>query len=254
MKREVSFKNRKGIILRGFVHEPKRYNTAIIFCHGFPSSSIGDNAKRTAKTFEKLDYLVLRFSFSGSPPSNGKFENKLMSQESREIKYAIDFLTKNYSFKNLILYGHSTGAIDVSLYAYKDKRITKVILGSAVGNLKQAVHYDFTNEQINSFLKKGYIIYNRPGKWVNKKRLNKKFYNEFFKLDVISAIKKLKRPLLIIHGEKDEAVPARKDPKELYKIANKPKKLVIIKGADHSFTKPFHWRKVVKEIQKFINT
>src|SRR3989338_8147735 len=172
MENKISFKNQKGTILRGFVHEPKKYNTALIFCHGFPNSAIEESAARVSKTFEKLGYLTLRFSFSGTPPSDGKFEEKLMSQESREIKFAIDFLTKHYAFKKLVLFGHSTGAIDLALYAHKDKRITKVILGGAVSRLDEAV--------------------------------------------------------------------------------NRPKKLVIIKGADHSFSGKKHWNQVVKGIKTFV--
>jgi hypothetical protein len=82
MEKPISFKNKKGIILRGFVHIPKKYDTALIFLHGFPGSAIGSSGTRIGKTFEKLGYLTLRFSFSGTPPSDGKFEDKLMSQES----------------------------------------------------------------------------------------------------------------------------------------------------------------------------
>ena len=254
MEKAISFKNQKGTILRGFVNIPKKYDTALIFCHGFPSSAIGTSGTRIGKTFEKLKYLTLRFSFSGTPPSDGKFQDKLMSQESREIKYAIDFLTQNYAFKKLILFGHSTGAIDLALYAYKDKRITKVILGGAVANLKKAVHYDFTDEQISSFNEKGQVIYNHPDKWFHNKHLNKTFYDEFFKLDIVKALKKLKRPLLIIHGEKDEIIPSKKDPREVYKAANQPKKLVIVKGADHSFSNEKHWKQVVKHIKSFMES
>ncbi|MEK6824954.1 MAG: dienelactone hydrolase family protein, partial [Nanoarchaeota archaeon] len=171
---------------------------------------------------------------------------------SREIKFAIDFLTKNYTFKKLILFGHSTGAIDLALYAHKDKRITKIILGGAVSKLDEAVRYDFNDKDVHSFWKKGYIVYNKPNKWFHKKRLKKAFYDEFFTLDILSAIRKLKRPLLIIHGEKDEFIPVHKDPQEVYQTANKPKKLIIVKGADHSFSGKKHWKKVVKHIKAFI--
>ena len=250
MEKAISFKNQKGTILRGFVNIPKKYDTALIFCHGFPSSAIGTSGTRIGKTFEKLKYLTLRFSFSGTPPSDGKFQDKLMSQESREIKYAIDFLTQNYAFKKLILFGHSTGAIDLALYAYKDKRITKVILGGAVANLKKAVHYDFTDEQISSFNEKGQVIYNHPDKWFHNKHLNKTFYDEFFKLDIPKAVKKYHRPLLIIYGEKD--VLFDQEAKMLYENANKPKRLVMIKGAEHQFKKPAEWKQVVNAMRKFI--
>ena len=58
--------------------------------------------------------------------------------------------------------------------------------------------------------------------------------------------------MLIIHGSEDEAIPSNKDPHELLEIANKPKKLVIIKDSDNSFTKPKHLREVISHVHRFI--
>ena len=251
MKKAIEFKNSQGLTLRGFVHEPKKYDTAVIFLHGFPSSCRGFTAPRIAASLEKLRYLTLIFDFSHTASSDGKFEDKLISKEVSDIKSAIDFLKDNYTFNKLVVIGHSTGAIDAALYAHKDKRVDKLVLMGAESDLKHSVRYDFTDEQVRDFWTKGYITYKRPGKWYHNKRLKKAFYDEFFTLHIPKAIKKYKKPLLIIHGEKDEAIPLS-DPRELFKTANKPKKLVIIRDADHRFIKPVHFKKLVKSIHRFI--
>ena len=174
-----------------------------------------------------------------------------MSKEVKEVKYAIDFLEKNFPFKKLVLIGHSTGAIDAALYAHQDKRVDKLIILGGVSNLKQAVRYDFSDQQVHDFWTKGYITYNKSGTWYHKKRLKKAFYDEFFTLDIPKAIKEYHNPVLIVHGSEDEAVPA-KEGYELYQIANKPKKLAIIKGADHRFTKKRHQIKLLWHIHRFI--
>ncbi|MEK6859100.1 MAG: hypothetical protein AABX53_04285 [Nanoarchaeota archaeon] len=74
MEKVVTFKNNVGLNLSGAVHEPGIYDTALIYCHGFPSSGDGKSAKRIGETFAKKGYLVLRFSFSGTPPSEGRLE------------------------------------------------------------------------------------------------------------------------------------------------------------------------------------
>jgi len=252
MIQRIEFKNRKGLTLRGFIHQPKKYNTAIVFLHGFPGDCNSKTSLRRARTFEKLDYLSLRFDFSGTNKSDGKFEDKLMSEEVKDTRCAIDFLQKNYKYKKLILIGFSTGAIDAALYAYTDRRVDKVILVGGVGNLKEAVRYDFTDEQVRDFWTRGYIVYKNKGHWTNKKKLKKAFYDEFFKLDVLGSVHKFKKPILIVHGEKDEAVPVNKDPHELYRAASGRKKLVIMGGGDHRLSKQKHWKKTVLEIKKFI--
>ena len=76
----ISFKNHNQELLRGIIHLPKNYNkntgTAIIYLHGFPGSMFG-TAKRFLTPLAKLGFLCLRFEFSGTNTSAGKFENKL---------------------------------------------------------------------------------------------------------------------------------------------------------------------------------
>jgi len=272
MIKKIYFFNDKKQKLRGFVHTPKyknknkskkssrasklnnaaQHETAIIFLHGFPSCCYGSTAKRAARDFSKRSYLVMMFDFSGTNKSEGKFEDKLISQEVREIRYAIDFLEKEFGFKKLVLVGHSTGGIDAALYAHKDKRISKLILFGASGNLKESVKYEFTQLQIRQFWIKGFITYKQEGKWFHNKKMKKKYYDEFFKLDVLKSLSKFRKPVLIVHGSDDEAVPAEVDAKDLYKAARMPKKLLIVNGADHRFSRKMHWDRFVREADRFI--
>ena len=149
--RTISFQNGRGLTLRGLLHVPQKYETAVIFLHGFPSNCHGFTATRIREALEKTKNLFLRFDFSHTDSSEGRFEDKLMSKEVEDIKYAIDFVEKSYGFRKLVLMGHSTGAIDATLYAHRDKRINKLILMGAVSDTTHAAHYDFTDLQVRDF-------------------------------------------------------------------------------------------------------
>ena len=102
MQKAIQFKNSYGLTLRGLLTIPKKYDTAVILLHGFPSSYQGFTLPRIAHKLLKV--LLLRFDFSHSNTSDGKFEDKLISKEVKDIKYAIDFLEKNdYDIKVLYL-------------------------------------------------------------------------------------------------------------------------------------------------------
>ncbi len=259
-KFSIMFKNKYGLRLRGIVSGRKNADTAVLFLHGFPGSMSG-TAKRVCNALGKLGYLCMRFDFSGTDTSGGRFEDKLMGREVEDVKYAVDFLQKNYGhggskhrysgFKRLILVGISTGAIDAALYAHRDTRVTKLVLLSGVSDLKHAVRYDFSDEQVHDFWKKGHIMYSRPGHWVHRKMLKKAFYDEFFTLDIPKALKKYHRPILIVHGGRDGAVPM-KEAHELHKIANKPKKLALIKNADHRFSGKKEFKRLIGVMRQFI--
>ena len=253
--KSISFLNKDKLTLRGFVHIPSarlRNKKAIVYLHGFPGHCTG-SAAVFAKALGALGYIVLRFDFSGSDLSEGKFAEKLMSNEVSDVKYAVNFLFSEYGelFDELILCGISTGAIDASLYAYSDSRVSKLVLLGAVSDLKHAVNYDFSAVQVRDFWKRGWIRYSREGKWYHGKKLKKAFYDEFFTLDLASAISKWHGPTLIIHGSEDEAIPSSKDPHELFEICNTPKKLLIVRGANHKFSNPMHALKVVRAINRF---
>ena len=54
-----------------------------------------------------------------------------------------------------------------------------------------------------------------------------------------------KRPLLVIHGSEDETVNVEQAQRS-FALAGRPKKLVIVNGADHSFTN--HSNKAAEEV------
>ncbi len=65
------------------------------------------------------------------------------------------------------------------------------------------------------------------------------------KHDVLREIKKARCPIQITSGSHDADVPLS-TAKLLYKNANKPKKLNIIKGADHFFNLKNHRSRLIK--------
>jgi len=231
----LSFPSGKNT-LRGTLYVPTRYTTAVILLHGFPGDSSGGTDRR-ARALAQAGFLAMRFDFTGCGHSSGKHEERLISQDLRDTRAAIDFLTAHAEFDKLVLFGHSTGAIDAALYAHTDKRVNALILSAGVANLERAVNYDFTPNQVRDFWTRGSTRTLWPLEWTGKPgKIVKAHYDEFFTLNISAALKKFHKPLLIVHGSNDEAVPVT-EAHELYTIANKPKKLAIIKGADHRFKK-----------------
>jgi dipeptidyl aminopeptidase/acylaminoacyl peptidase len=72
-----------------------------------------------------------------------------------------------------------------------------------------------------------------------------KLRHDFSKYDVITAVKELHCPLLIIHGSRDEQVPLS-HAEVLYENANEPKNFQIIEGGDHRLTNLSHRRRAIE--------
>ena len=110
----IEFKNNLGLTLCGYIHKPKKYDTAIVFLHGFPSTMHG-TAARLLNIISKKEFLCLRFNFSGTDTSEGKFEQKHMGQEVKDIKYAINFLEKNYSCRQFFFIFFSSNNVRTNI-------------------------------------------------------------------------------------------------------------------------------------------
>lgn len=206
---------------------------------------------RLRSSLPELGYSTMTFDFSGVDRSEGDFSTKLMSKELQDIRAAIDYIEKHHHPKHIVLLGHSTGANDAALYAHTDERLSALILLAGVSKLDEATHYDFSDRMVKDFWEKGCVTYIGGKDWFDGKTLHKAFYDEFFTLDIPAALQQWEKPTLIVHGEKDEAIPMNKDPLELYAMANNPKELAIIPHAGHKFEGDT-WPLMLEKVDEFL--
>jgi len=223
---KISFKS-EGETILGDLHIPNIKNPpVIIMCHGLGGSRGGiysDHAVKIADKFCKNGFAVLRFSFRGHDEDS---ENGIKLTFSRAVKdtiSAIDFVEKqNFDSDKICLNGRSFGGMIAIIVASQDKRI-KVL--SAWATLISPSFLD--KKKVKRQLKNlGYYKYR---KWMN---LDKQFFDDFEKYDILECVKKIKIPFLIAHGEKDCDIDIS-NAKKIYKNINEPKELIIAKDVDH---------------------
>jgi len=57
----------------------------------------------------------------------------------------------------------------------------------------------------------------------------------------------------MFHGQKDEAVPVSFSKKVLTTFTKANKKLVVIKNGDHSLSNKKNLKKIIRELDRFVN-
>jgi dipeptidyl aminopeptidase/acylaminoacyl peptidase len=207
-------------------------------CHGFTGNKLGTPYGlfvQAAREFCKNGFAVLRFDFRGSGDSEGDFEGQTIATEIEDLDAALNFLgsVKNINHNKVGLVGHSRGGVIGILKTADDKKVRCLVTWASVG-----IHMEiWTRDEIKEVEKKGYVY--REGF-----RITKKLWKEDQNYDIIDAMKKIKVPFQIIHGNKDETVPYSHAMK-LFKNANEPKELVTVYGADHTFTNEMHRKKLI---------
>ena len=217
----INFKNSAGLNLVGLLHTPDTiHGPVVIVCHGFVGSKEGGGmALRMGEELGQRGYNVLLFDFSGIGESEGLFEQTTLSDQIDDLKCAVDWCMAA-ALGPVYTTGRSFGGTTALCHAANDLRVEGVCTWAAPARLK--VLFNGYAEQPAANQEGG--IYK-----------SKKFFDDRDGFDIPAMAGLIApRPLLIIHGEKDEVVnPA--DAQLIYASAGEPKRLVCIPHANHRF-------------------
>ncbi len=156
-----------------------------------------------------------------------------------DARSSISYFTKHQNLENkpVYLFGFSLGGF-VAANSIKETDAAGLILVSTFTNAEEML--SFTRKEKLSLVMRPFV------------RI--KIGKEVLKLDNITPVKYFKKPLLIIHGEKDATIPSCMG-KKLYRVsASSEKKLVLWEGAGHNeiLSMPQYREKSVSEIVEFI--
>ena len=231
MKRNITLKV-DNLDLVGEVYFPEATEQpcpALCLCHGIPSAQRDPTDRGypvLAERFCAAGFITLIFNFRGTGQSQGNLD---ILGWTRDLKAAIDFLSNldEVDESRLCLLGSSAGATATVYVAANDPRV------SCVATFACPADFDFlpakqqAKSLIDDFRSIGVI------RDANFPPSIAEWLEGFNTASPIRWIDKISpRPLLLIHGEKDDLV-AVEHAFRLYEQAREPKEIAIIPGAGH---------------------
>ena len=202
---------------------------SVCICHGIPAKSPAPSDGGYPLLAERIcrqGFAALIFNFRGTGASGGNFD---ILGWTRDLTAAIDYLwaLPEVDRAHLALLGFSGGAA-VSVYvASQDKRVSSIVTCACPAEFTFLTQGDEPSSLIDRFRHLGTIrdkdFPQSAEEWFNGFRL-------------VSPIKYVAgiapRPLLLVHGSKDELVEVG-HAHRLYQKAGEPKQITIIDGAGH---------------------
>jgi len=175
--KEVQILTKDGVSLLSWYFKGMRNNPLLVYFHG-NSFDIGERAYRIKRYIDE-NWSVLLVSWRGYSGNKGNpSEKNLYLDGEASLRWIIE--NTNYRFKDLVIYGESLGS-GVAVELGKKYEFASVILEAPFTSVSDIAH-------------QRYKIF--PTKFLVKDKFNN-----------IEKINKLKSPLLIISGKKDEVVP-----------------------------------------------
>ena len=201
--------------------QPSANRTIVVF-----NGNAGNRSHRAmlAALFAEYGYATLLVDYRGYGGNPGLPSERGLARDARA---ALRYLTSRADVdpSRIVYFGESLGTA-VALQLAEEHPPAALILRSPFSSLASlgARHYPFL-----------------PVRWFLKDRYSS-----------IDRIARIKSPMLFIAGDADRIVPIG-DTEVLYEAANEPKKLVIIRDADHNDEALMVGPEVMAAIRAFLN-
>jgi len=196
----------------------------LIIGHGVTGNKDRPFVVALAEAISTAGINVLRFSFAGNGNSDGDFRDCTISKEVEDLRSVITAAEQN-GFR-VSYAGHSMGGAVGVLAAAKDSRIQFLISLAGMVNTEKFYDAEFGEEKPDE----GCM-------WEDEDcPLSSKFRHDLKAIHSTAPFaSKIQVPWLLVHGTTDDVVMID-DSREAFSLANEPKQLIEIEGANHVFS------------------
>ena len=229
----ITFETSDNLKLKGWFIHGDNTNKTIIVMHGYPTNKAD---VLPFSMFLLKNYNVFLFDFRSFGESKGRYTTAGY-KEVKDLDAAVNYLGNRKDVKNVGTLGFSLGGA-VALMNKNDK-IKAIFVDSTYSNLNNVIESMYHNFY---FLKYPFVYLTR-------------FYGKiFFGVDPKdvspeNSIRKIDKPVFIIHAEKDRQIPVN----EAYILhnANKKSELWVVENADHGESYALNKEEYEKRVLEF---
>lgn len=253
MEEHYWIESREEKCISAMVHTPNKDSTSnplssfeksplVLYCHGFTGNKTGDNRMgvNLARALCQAGYIVVRFDFIGSGDSEGNFATDTHFSgwiKDLNVMFSWSQTLPQVNPERIGLIGHSLGGALITQFASLEKNIKALCALAPVSYLEENFKQIIIGPSLWEKGLQGQTIHN----FYNKKySLSPYFMNDLLTYDIQRIAPTVIQPYLIIHGEKDVAVPVQNSYDLIDLIGSRDKKLKIFADEEHLFSEKIH--------------
>lgn len=215
-------------------HKSTGQGPGIVFLGGFKSDMDGTKATHLEAWSRAQGRAFLRFDYSGHGRSSGAFEDGCIGDWAADTQAVIEAQTEGPQ----ILIGSSMGGWIALLLAQRmTGRVVGLVTIAAAPDFSEDSYWaGFSADQRDTLARVGYV--DVPSDYGDPYRITRRLIEDGREHLVMRTPLHLPMPTRFLQGTEDRAVPVARAV-ELLEHANGPDmRLVVLKGADHSFSSP----------------
>lgn len=197
-----------------------------IFAHCFACSKEQFATARIARQLVQLGVGILRFDFTGLGFSEGDFSDTTFSSNIDDLAAAAKWMEEQGMAPTLAI-GHSLGG--AAVLAAADKLPTvKAFVSIAAPSCAKHVTENF-GSHVDKIEQDGQADVQLGGRTFT---IKKQFLDDVQDARVIDSVRKMKRPLLVMHSPIDQTVGIE-NANDIFLAAKHPKSFVSLDDSDH---------------------
>ena len=195
----------------------------VILSHGLISSKESSKYLALSAALLASRMASCRLDFRGCGESEGRLEETTLTARLEDLGAVIEWVLGHPSLDNtkIGLLGSSFGGSTSLVKAARDPRIVAVSLWATP-----------------------YLLEKKDESPPGELRFEDALYEDFARYDLLAEAGAVSRAL-VIHGEKDEVVPAREG-EAIYRRLKEPKMWELIPGGDHILSNPGHRERAIR--------
>ncbi|MGH7164631.1 MAG: alpha/beta hydrolase family protein [Nitrospiraceae bacterium] len=221
---------------------PTATDRVVVLCHGFLSNKNSNTNKTLTPLLIERGIATFRFDFLGQGESQGPFEQITVTAALDQARAALE-LVSSMGYRRLGLIGSSFGGLIATLAAGQALEHGASLFALAqkcpVPDFPEMLRLEFGEAGMERW-KQADEIPNVAGGG-EPIALRFSFYIDSLAHDAYKAAEVIQAPVLIVQGDADEYVPLHQC-RRLYDALRATKRLEILPGADHGFSKPEDFR------------
>lgn len=251
MEESLTFHDRHGHSIAAILSTPDRPTTRLaVLCHGFLSSKNSATNRTLTRLLNEQGLATFRFDFFGQGDSDGPFEEITTTLALHQAETALDLVTAR-GYDRIGLVGSSFGGLVAILTAARRHDLACLALKCPVVDFAEELLLTFGAEELTRWKATGTIPNIMGGP--DRVRLRYAFYEDCLRQIAYGPAERITIPTLIVQGERDECVPLHQT-RRLYEALRGPKRLDLLPGADHQFTRGEDFRQMTTSISDWLIT
>lgn len=243
-------KNRKGLKIVVLIDKAEKQKGISFLMHGFGGVKEHPLLEEISKILIDNGYTTIRFDATNSiGESDGRLEDGTVTGYFNDLDDVISWAkSQNWYQEPFIMAGHSLGGYCVAVFAANNpEKVKSIILFSCFISGKLFQETDEIRPILKEWKERGVREWESSSSPGIIKRSKYDFIEDSLNHDIFKFVDKIKRPVLLIAGEKDTTVPVEYQKSLADKLDNK--EFYIIKDSDHNLKN----KEKSQEINNIIN-